>query len=146
MPLSFDLLHESDIAEIESIASWFSEFNPSNIQKFLSEKQNIAFTAKFDGEIIGLLYGYSLTRMDNTKPQFFIYSVDIHEAHQNMGCGSKLIKYALDWAKNKGFSESYVFTHKDNPQACRAYQKAGMVHSESDCERMYEVVYLDKNL
>ncbi|MCL2566455.1 MAG: GNAT family N-acetyltransferase [Defluviitaleaceae bacterium] len=132
MLLSFELLNENDIGQT-------AIFGTSNIRGFLSEKHNLAFSAKLDGDIIGLLYGYSLIRMDNAKPQFFIYSVDIHEAYQNKGYGSKFIKYVLDWAKNEGFSESYVFTHKDNPQACRAYEKAGMTHSENDCERMYEV-------
>ena len=141
MQLSFELLNEKDIAGIESIVDWFDDFNLENIKAFLAEKQNIAFTAKLGGAVIGLIYGYSLTRMDNARPQFFIYSVDIHEKHQNKGYGSEFIKFALNWALEQGFSESYVFTHKDNPAACKAYEKAGMTHSLSDCERMYERVH-----
>jgi len=138
MPLSFEFLSKKDISAVEKVATWFNEFSCEQIVEFLQEKQNLAFVAKLNGEIIGLLYGYSLTRMDKGGPQFFIYSVDIHEDFQNKGYGSEFIKYTLDWAENNGFSEAYVLTHKDNPQACRAYEKAGMTHSENDCERMYE--------
>jgi len=141
MNLTFQLLHENDIPQINEIIEWWTECNHNKIKEFLSEKQNIAITAKLDEKVIGLVYGYSLTRIDAKKPQFFIYSVDIHESHQNKGYGSKLLKYVIDWAKENDFSECFVLTNKDNPGACKIYEKAGMHHSESDCERMYEITF-----
>jgi GNAT superfamily N-acetyltransferase len=142
--MTFGLLHENDIPLLRGIFEtddYFQGFNPNRIKAFLSEKQNIALIAKLDGKIIGLVYGYSLTRMDDVAPQFFIYSVDIHPAYQDKGFGSRFMRYVVDWARDNGFSESFVFTNKDNPRACRVYEKADMTHSESDCERMYEVKY-----
>jgi len=141
MNLHIEFLQEKDILGVKEVAEWFEEFNPENIKAFLSEKQNIAFVAKLDGKVIGLIYGYSLACMDNIAPQFFIYSVDIHSEYQDKGYGSYFIEYVLNWARENGFSESFVFTNKDNPRACRAYEKAGMTHSKSDCERMYVVEY-----
>jgi len=88
-----------------------------------------------------LIYGYALTRLDGKEPQFFIYSVDIHPAYQDRGYGSRFVQYVVDWARDNGFSESFVPTDKDNPRACRVYEKAGMKHSENDCDRMYVVEY-----
>ena len=130
MNLTFELLCGADIPSIEE-----------NVKKFLSQPQNIAFVAKLDGKTIGLIYGYMLTRMDEKGPQFFIYSVDIHAAYQDRGYGTRFIRHVLDWAEKNGCSESFVLTDKDNPRACRAYEKAGMTHSENDCERMYVADY-----
>jgi len=94
-----------------------------------------------EGKVIGLIYGYSLTNIHNTKPQFFIYSVDIHEKYQNKGYGSLFMKYAVDWAKNNGFCESFVVTDTGNPGACKIYEKAGMKHHETDVTRVYEIYY-----
>jgi len=141
MNLSFEMLQEKDISSIDEIIDWFTECNQEQIKVFLSEKQNIAITAKLDGRIIGFIYGYSLTRIDGKSPQFFIYSVDIHDAHQDRGYGSQLVRYAVDWARENGFFESFVLTEKDNPRACRVYEKAGMTHSKNDCERMYVAEY-----
>jgi len=142
--LKFEALRSDAVSQIEEITQWFSEYNHDQIRAFLSEKQNIAIVAKLDGKIIGLMYGYSLMRLDYETPQFFIYSVDIREEYQNKGYGSQLVKYAIDWAKDSGFCESFVLTNKDNPRACKVYENAGMKHSESDCERMYEIKYSDE--
>ena len=141
MCLLFDSLKESDISSIEETVEGFMTYNPAQIKAFLSAEQNIALIAKFDGVTIGLIYGYALIRMDGKAPQFFIYSVDIHPAYQDNGYGSRFVQYAVDWAKDNGFSESFVPTDKDNPRACRVYEKAGMKHSENDCDRMYVIEY-----
>jgi GNAT superfamily N-acetyltransferase len=138
---TFEMLQEKDIVSIKEIVEWFMECNHEQIKVFLSEKQNIAIVAKLDNKVIGLIYGYALTRIDGKTPQFFIYSVDIHSAYQDKGYGSQFVKYAVDWAKDNGFCESFVLTDKDNLRACRVYEKAGMTHSENDCERMYVEEY-----
>lgn len=141
MNLSFELLQDKEVRAIREIIEVFMESSHEDIASFLSERQNIALVAKLNGKIIGLLYGYALTRMDKKAPQFFIYAVDIQSAYQDKGYGSQLVQYAVDWARDNGFSESFVFTDKDNPRACRVYEKAGMTHSKNDCERMYVVEY-----
>ena len=142
MNLSFEHLQHKDIPAMkEVIEDEFGQFDPEWVKAFISEKQNIALIAKLDDMPVGLIYGYALTCIEVRKPQFFIYSVDIFTAHQNKGYGSRFVKYAVNWARDNGFSEAFVLTHKDNPRACKVYEKAGMTHSESDCERMYVIEY-----
>lgn len=112
-------------------------FYPKQLDKFLSEKQNLVFIAKVDGEIIGLLYGYTLMRMDTDKPQFFIYSVDIHPDYQNKGYGTQLVQYSVDYANENNYCESFVITDKNNVRACKVYEKAGGKHTDEDCDRVY---------
>lgn len=141
MDIVFEVMDRADIPSVKESMEGVIQFNPKQMEVFLSEKQNIAFTAKLDGMTIGLLYGYSLTRLDGKLPQFFIYSVDIIPAYQNKGYGSRFVKYAVDWAKDNGFGESFVPTEKDNPRACKAYEKAGMMYSDNDCDRFYVLEY-----
>ena len=141
MNLSFELLQEKDIPQLQEVVEGWTDYNPQQIKAFLSEQQNIAHVAKLDDTLIGLIYGYSLTRMDGKAPQFFIYSVDIHPAYQDKGYGSQFVWFVVDWARENGFCESWVLTDKDNPRACRVYEKAGMKHSMNDCERMYVAEY-----
>ena len=141
MSISFDLMQEADIPSVREIVEGFMVFNPEQIKAYLSEKQNTAHIAKLDGTTIGLIYGYSLTRLDGKEPQFFIYSVDIHPAYQDRGYGSRFVQYVVDWARDNGFSESFVPTDRDNPRACRVYEKAGMARHAEDISRVYEIYY-----
>ncbi len=141
MGLTFKVMCESDILSVKDIVESFMRFDPEQIKAFLQEKQNVALIAKLDGTTVGLIYGYALTRMEGKAPQFFIYSVDIHSAYQNRGYGGRFVKWAVDWARDNGFCESFVPTEKTNARACRVYEKAGMAHAESDCDRIYVLKY-----
>ena len=142
MNLSFERLKHKDIPAMkEVIEDELGQYDIEWVKAFLSEKQNIAFVAKLDDTPIGLIYGYALTCIEVRSPQFFIYSVDVFKDYQNKGYGSRFVKYVVDWARDNGFSETFVLTHKDNPAACKAYENAGMSHSENDCERMYVAEY-----
>ena len=142
MNLQFEHLTQNDIPKIKILFDESKEdFDEGWVMAFLSQSHNIALVAKLDNVPIGLIYGYSLTCMEVRRPQFFIYSVDIFEGYQDKGYGGRFVKYAVDWARDNGFSESFVMTHKSNLRACAVYEKAGMTHSEDDCERMYVAEY-----
>ncbi|MCL2377293.1 MAG: GNAT family N-acetyltransferase [Defluviitaleaceae bacterium] len=101
------------------------------------------FAAKLENDTIGFIYGYSLARIDEKPPMFFIYSADIYPPHQGKGYGSRFMQFVVSWAQENGFSESFVMTERDNIAACRAYEKAGMIHNENDCDRLYVIEYGD---
>jgi len=145
--LTFHFLQESDIPELEVMFTQDNpgdepiEFNPAQIRKFMTEPQNIAFVAKLDGKVIGCMYGYSLTMIDEEEKEFFIYGVDVHPEHHNKGYGTELMKYVIDWLDDEGFRDTYVMTHSDNPRACRCYEKAGM--ECDDKARLFSVEFDD---
>jgi len=127
MNLIFERLQEKDILQLRDISDEFVSIEPRQIIPFLEEKHNIAFVAKLDDTVIGLIYGYSLTDFEDGTTQFFIYSVDIHTEYQNKGYGSLFINYVLKWVKDNKFRECFVIADEDNARACRVYEKAGMV-------------------
>jgi len=93
-----------------------------------------------DGEVVGLIYGYKLTLLDDPLPQFFVYSVGVHSDYQDRGYGSALFQYAVDYAHKNGFGECFVLTNKSNRRACRVYEKAGGVASSDDAVE-YDIVF-----
>jgi ribosomal protein S18 acetylase RimI-like enzyme len=115
------------------------ELDLSRLIEFVKYKQNLAFIAKYNDEILGFIYGYSLMSLDS-DPQLFIYSVDILNKYQNLGIGSKLFQFVVDYSKANGFSECYVMTDKSNKRACRIYEKAGGKNDYED-----EIIYVIKN-
>jgi len=116
------------------------EILPHQLKAFLEAPHNKGFIAIYHQEVIGFIYGYSLDSLSNTKPQFFIYSVDVLVGFQNFGIGSRLFQYVVDYTKENGFSECFVITSKANHPACKTYEKAG---GKSDYED--EIVYVVKH-
>ena len=55
MKLSFELLQEKDILQLRGVVEGWMDFNPRQVEMFLSEKQNIAHVAKLDDTVIGLV-------------------------------------------------------------------------------------------
>ena len=120
------------------------DIDSKQLEKFIIDSQNLAFIALYDNEVIGFIYGYSLASMDNdskldTRPQLFIYSVDILTEYQNKGVGSIFFQYIVDYGKQNGFSECFVITDKGNKAACKVYEKAGLKNDYDD-----EIVYVKK--
>ena len=111
----------------------------ARLKSFLEYPQNLAFIAKFNGEVCVFIYGYSLMALD-AAPQLFIYSVDVFENYQNKGIGSKLFQYVVDYSRLNSFSECFVITDKGNKMACRIYEKAVGKNDFED-----EIVYVIKH-
>ena len=112
------------------------DIDPLRLRDFLEQPQNLAFIAKCNNEVTAFIYGYSLMSL-NSNPQLFIYSVEVVSKFQNMGIGSKLFQYVVDYSRENGFSECYVITDKGNKRACRIYEKAGGKNDYED-----EIVYV----
>ena len=126
MGLHFERLQEQDVLQLCEISDEFSDIDLEGVIPFLAEKQNIAFVAKLDNKVIGLLFGYSLTDFDGGTAQLFIYSVDIHTEYQDEGYGSQFVQYVISWAKEIGFRQCFVCADTDNKRAYRVYEKIGM--------------------
>jgi len=148
--LTFERLQEKHIHELEEMFTQFNpgderdenyEHNPQQVKQFLTEPQNIAFVAKLGSKVIGCIFGYALTMIDETEKEFFIYGADIHPDHHNNGHGTAFMKFVLHWAKENGFRESYVMTGSENIAACRCYEKAGMEQDDWKTARSYTAVH-----
>lgn len=121
----FERLTENDIDLMRNVIEIDGkEFLPHQILNFLTDSSVYAFGAKLNNKIIGAIYGYSLTRIDN-EPMLYIHDVGILPEYQNLGIGNKFMKYVIDYAKENNFSKCFLITEKKNSPACKIYEKAG---------------------
>ena len=150
MSLIYERLQEKYIPELGEM---FTQYNPGDerdegyvhdpeqVKKFLVEPQNIAFVAILDDKVIGCIFGYSMTMIDEVAKEFYIYGVDIHPDYHSKGYGTEFMKYVLKWVKENGFRYASVPTGSDNLAACRCYEKAGMEMDDWKKARSFVVKY-----
>lgn len=137
------VLTPADIPAMEDILlDSGGRFVPDRIAHFLNSAGNLMFGAFENDRLVGLLYGYTLCRMDDRAPQFFAYSLDVHTAFRGREIGSELFLYVTEYCRQKGYGEVFVPTEKDNIPACRIYEKAGG-RSETGNDIIYVIGFED---
>lgn len=106
-------------------------YDENRIKSFLSKKNNFAFVAKADGEILGFSYGYSLERPDKEYPMFYICSIFVAEDYQNKGIGTKLIDFIVKFANKNGHSSVFTMIDKKNIAATSLFNHFGIINRQN---------------
>ncbi len=89
------------------------------------------FFMAFDGDrpvggaviAIGTLAG--MTTSFEREDVAALWDIRVHPDERRRGIGSKLFKYAADWARRKGCKQLKIETQNVNVPACRFYAKQG---------------------
>ena len=137
--LILETLREDDIPLLRPVLEGDGQtYDLEHIRVFLSGRDNLAFVAKQDGKVVGLIFGYRLTPLWPSKPVLFVYSVDVCAGCRNRGYGSRLFQYVVDYARENGYSSCFTDAYKSNLPACRVYEKAGCAGSEDVVEYTIE--------
>lgn len=74
--------------------------------------------------------GMSLHPLENNT--IYLSYLVVKERYRNQGIGTKMIQYACQISKNKGYSYIILNVDNDNPNAKRLYEKLGFVAVETD--------------
>ena len=94
-----------------------------NIENFVNDSKNYLFVGIYENSVIAVSYGYGMTRPDG-KAMFYIHSVDVAETYQNIGVGTRLFDFMINYIKDeKLYYKFFVLTENDNIRACKVYQK-----------------------
>ncbi|MCL2462590.1 MAG: GNAT family N-acetyltransferase [Defluviitaleaceae bacterium] len=137
--LFLDMLREDDIPLLPPILEGDGQpYDPERIRAFLGGKDNLAFVAKLDGKVIGLIYGYRFVRLSRPEPLLYVYSVDVLTGYRGLGCGTRLFQFVVDYARENGYAELFTDAYKSNLPACRIYEKPGLTASEDVTEYSVE--------
>jgi ribosomal protein S18 acetylase RimI-like enzyme len=67
----------------------------------------------------------SRIELANGQSRAYIYSVRVKTAYRNMGIGKKIMDYAENDLRQRGFSYTTLNVGKDNPNARRFYERLG---------------------
>lgn len=63
--------------------------------------------------------------LENRKDLAVLWDIRVHPSRRRSGVGSKLFRYAADWARRKGCRQLKIETQNVNVPACRFYAKQG---------------------
>lgn len=110
----------------KQLASQFKQVRELEVKEkyldtFLDNPNNITLMEVVNDEVVGLVWGYVLERMDS-KPMMFIYSVDVIKEYRQRGIAKKLVGAFIEEANKRGFRNSFLLTEKGNIPANKLYQ------------------------
>jgi RimJ/RimL family protein N-acetyltransferase len=108
----------------ESIKWGLPPYDRARIERWTSELTNrIILVARMDERIVGHL---QLFRIPDERrkgvTELFIY---IHQDFQNLGLGTRMMRKAIELAKERGFHRIGLTVVADNLRAIKIYEKVG---------------------
>lgn len=86
--------------------------------------------------------GFIITFLDKSIP--YISVVGVHHASQGRGIGSKLIKQAMMYWIERGYTNMKIHVHKDNQRVHDLYERLGFRYTR-DYEDSIEMIYTHNN-
>ena len=100
-------------------------------EKIKNDKENIAYVAEYDGEIIGIMCG----RIKSSYQKFSGYYANLEALYidprfQGLGIGSKFKEIFEKWAIENGTTQYVIGVLKDNMKARKVYESWGGKLSE----------------
>lgn len=137
--MEYKILEQNDIELLKNFHDDEDAiYEENNIQKFIEDKNQLAFIAKKENKIIGFAYGYLQNRPDG-KIMFYLYAIDIEKEYQGNGYGTNLMNFIKKHVKSLGCYKMYLSTNKSNISACKCYEKIGCKINAQD-----DVIYVCK--
>jgi ribosomal protein S18 acetylase RimI-like enzyme len=110
--------------------------SPERALGHLADADLVNVVAVEDGEVVGFVYGHVLRRFEAVS--FFIYSVDVAEAHRRRGIAKAMIAALDDLGRAGRWDEMFVLTNASNPAALALYASAGGVRPPPDDVVMFD--------
>ncbi len=106
------------------IKHFYTDADINYVEEFLIDPNTVAFVALEEEEVVGLIYGYKLTRL-NTNPMLYIHSVDVKKGYRGKGIGTLMMKRMLKYAEDYSIYKTFLITNISNVPANKLYQKVG---------------------
>lgn len=113
----------------EQVAQWISKLN---------KEKEVTFIAELDSKVVGTI---SLHDIDRTKMKTEVGRVVIDESMRGKGLGTKLLKYAIEYAEKQKFKIMYANIMIKNIGSQRIFEKNGFLRIEERPETGYHYEY-----
>lgn len=129
LPQLADLLHDLFSMEADFIPD--REKQVRGLKLILEQpSRGRIFVLRNDHQIIGMIN--LLITISTAEGGFVLLLEDVvvHRNHRGQGYGSRLLDYAIDFAKKKNFLRITLLTDRDNEEAKRFYIDRGFVESD----------------
>jgi GNAT superfamily N-acetyltransferase len=129
LPLMADLLADLFAAEPEFTAD--QEKQMRGLRLILEQpNRGRIFVLRNSSRIIGMIN--LLITISTAEGGFVLLLEDlvVHADHRGQGHGGRLLKHAIDFARDKGFFRITLLTHRDDERVVEFYRRHGFVASE----------------
>ena len=129
LPLMADLLADLFAAEPEFTAD--QEKQMRGLRLILEQpNRGRIFVLRNSTRIIGMIN--LLITISTAEGGFVLLLEDlvVHADHRGQGHGGRLLKHAIDFARDKGFFRITLLTHRDDERVVEFYRRHGFVASE----------------
>jgi len=94
-------------------------FSESILYYFYDAEPSLCFTVYYNGELVGFLLGGTTS----TKNQAHILSIAIDERYRRQKMGERLMRFFIEYCKNRDFNSIILEVKVTNVPAIRLYQK-----------------------
>jgi len=98
-----------------------------DIAAFIKSNDTEVVVAEHQDKIVAS--GYARIKDDRSylkhKKQGYLGFMYVSQAHRGKGLNQRIIEVLISWCKQQGTEEIRLDVYQDNPQAIRAYEKAG---------------------
>jgi ribosomal protein S18 acetylase RimI-like enzyme len=106
------------------------------LNRYLSDRRNVFFLAYAGSAVVGFLRGTALDQIHSRRPQMFLYEVSVAPSYRRRGVGRALVERLLEYCRDRGFDEAFVFTDPANRPAVALYRGTGAI-TETPRDRMF---------
>lgn len=118
-------LERLKLTHMEDVKTHFyPNMDESYYSDFVEDKNVISFVCVHNDEVIGLVYGYLLKRI-NSKPMLYIHSVDVIKKYQGKGVGTLMMHKILELKDKEEVVKAFLITNRSNEKAMHLYRKVG---------------------
>ncbi len=96
-----------------------------NARAFLSSPTNWMFACIEDGRIIGFVYGYELSRLDDVGNMLYIHEIGVLPEFRRQGVGKRLLNNIRALCRLSGICCFFLYTEQSNQSACSFFESVG---------------------
>ena len=133
---------------LNTLINFYNEndiFNPplssqvTSIEEYIMKLKNnaVIFEAWGNTELLGLVAAY----LNNYETQIgFITSVIVSQKYQKQGIAKRLLKKAVEFARNEGFKKIYLKVHRENIDAISLYKKFNFSEDKKELTGNVEII------
>jgi aminoglycoside 3-N-acetyltransferase I len=106
------------------------------VRAYLEDERNIFLLASEGSKATGFLRGTDLGQLKSTRRQMFLYEIGVDPESRRHGVAGELIRWLLNYCRERGFEEVFVMTDPANEAAVNLYRSTGAV-TETPADRMF---------
>ncbi len=96
-----------------------------HLLNLLGKKSFYCVVALQEDIILGRLLAFEFEMYHNNSREVYLYEIDVNDAYQNQGIGSKLIEFTKKICEKRDVDYMFVGAEADNFPAQRLYAKTG---------------------